>query len=193
MRAELLAMWFAGFGTIAAIFGAINMSTKPKAADLAAESQEVVTTTFEKTMDGLKQSAATATVGLEKAQTKMKEGVDRAMKTAEQFAQFQQGNIEAFVKSGQVFATGLQDIGKHVAATTQANFEEAVAAFRQLTTVKSLREAIELQTSFAKTSLEKAVAESGKLTETGLKLAEQVAAPLTARVNAAVETFSARA
>jgi len=169
------------------------MSTKPKAVEATAETQEVATLTFEKTVDGLKQSAAAATAGLEKAQTKMKEGVDRAMKTAEQFAQFQQGNIEAMMKSGQLLATGLQDLGKHVAATSQANFEEAVATFRQLTTVKSLREAIELQTSFAKTSLEKAMAESGKLTETGLKLAEQVAAPLTARVNAAVETFSARA
>jgi phasin family protein len=169
------------------------MSMKPKAVDATAESQEVVTHTFAKTVDGLKQSAAAATEGLEKAQSKMKEGVDRAMKSAEQFAQFQQGNIEAMMKSSQVLATGLQDLGKHVAATSQANFEEAVATFRQLTTVKSLREAIELQTSFAKTSLEKAMAESGKLTETGLKLAEQVAAPLTARVNAAVETFSARA
>lgn len=169
------------------------MSTKPKAVEATAETQEVATLTFNKTVDGLKQSAEAATAGLAKAQTKMKEGVDRAMKTAEQFAQFQQGNIEAMMKSGQVLAAGLQDLGKHVAATSQANFEEAVATFRQLTTVKSLREAIELQTSFAKTSLEKAMAESGKLTETGLKLAEQVAAPLTARVNVAVETFSARA
>ncbi|MEJ0046447.1 MAG: phasin family protein [Rhodospirillales bacterium] len=111
------------------------------------------------------------------------------MKTAEQLAQFHQGNVEAVMKSGQVFASGLQDISKQFAATSQANFEEAVAAFRQLTTVKSLREAFELQSSYAKASLEKALAESGKLTETGLKLAEQVAAPLTARVNAAVETF----
>jgi phasin family protein len=193
MRSELLAIWFDGVGTIAAKFGAINMSTKPKAVETTGETTEIATLTFAKTVDGLKESAAAATAGLEQAQVKMKEGVSRAMKTAEQFAQFQQGNIEAMMKSGQVFAAGLQDISKHVAATTQANFEEAVAAFRQLTTVKSLREAVELQTSFAKTSLEKAMAESGKLTETGLKLAEQVAAPLTARVNAAVETFSARA
>jgi|SRR5277367_2369424 phasin family protein len=169
------------------------MSIKPKAVETTGEATEVATLTFAKTVDGLKQSAAAATAGLEQAQVKMKEGVSRAMKTAEQFAQFQQGNIEAMMKSSQVLATGLQDLGKHVAATSQANFEEAVAAFRQLTTVKSLREAVELQTSFAKASMEKAMAESGKLTETGLKLAEQVAAPLTARVNAAVETFSARA
>jgi hypothetical protein len=38
--------------------------------------------------------------------------------------------------------------------------------------------------------MEKAVSESGKITEHSLKLAEQALAPLSARVNAAVETFS---
>ena len=37
------------------------------------------------------------------------------------------------------------------------------------------------------------MAESTKLTETGLKLAEQAYAPITARVNAAVEVFTSRA
>ncbi len=170
------------------------MTIKPKAIESAVEeTQATAAHTFEKTVEGLKQSAASATAGLEQAQVQMKQGVDRAMKTAEQFAEFQKGNMEAFIKSGQVFATGLQDLTKHVATTTQANFEEAIATFRQLTTVKSLREAFDLQSSYAKTSLEKALSESGKLTETSLKLAEQVAAPLTARVNVAVETFTTRA
>ena len=174
------------------------MTIKPKATLAApADTPAAPATAFTKTVDSIKQSAATATASMEQAQEKVKaqftEGATRAMKTAEQLAQFHQGNIEAAMKSGQILATGLQDMSKHFVATSQANFEEAVATFRQLTTVKSVREAVELQTSFAKSALEKAMAESGKLTETGLKLAEQVAAPLTARVNAAVETFSARA
>ncbi len=158
---------------------------------------EAPVTAFTKTVESIKQSASAATASLEQAHEKVKaqlnEGVTRAVKTAEQFAQFQQGNIEAAMKSGQILATGLQDLSKHWVATSQANFEEAIATFRQLTTVKSVREAIDLQTSFAKASVEKALAEGGKMTETSLKLAEQVAAPLTARVNVAVETFSARA
>lgn len=170
------------------------MSVKPKVVEsLPEEIQATATKSFEKTVETIKQSAAAATAGLEQAQAQVKQGVDKAVKTAEQFAQFQQGNFEAFVKSSQVLATGLQDIGKLMASTAQANFEEAVATFRQLGTVKSVREAFELQTTYAKTTMEKALAESGKLTETSLKLAEQVAAPLTARVNAAVETFSVRA
>lgn len=147
-----------------------------------------------KTIDAVAETVTdTARDSAEAAQTQFKHGYDKAIHTAEQFAKFQQGNLEAMVKAGQIFAAGLQDIGKHVAAQAQANFEEGTATFRALTSVKSLKEAIELQTSFAKTSLEKAMAESTKLTETSLKLAEQACAPLTARVNAAVETFTSRA
>ena len=38
------------------------------------------------------------------------------MKTAEQFITFGQGNVEALVKSSQIVATGLQDMGKQIAA-----------------------------------------------------------------------------
>ncbi len=65
-----------------------------------------------------------------------------------------------------------------------------MSAFKAMTSVKSVKEALELQTSFARASMEKAVSESGKLTEHSLKLAEQAFAPISARVNAAVETFS---
>ena len=114
------------------------------------------------------------------------------MKTAEQMAQFHQGNLEAVVKSGQIWATGLQDLSKHVATNAQTAMEETLSTFRALTSVKSLKEAFELQTSFARASMEKAMAESSKLTETSLKLAEQAYAPITARVNAAVEVFTNR-
>ena len=42
------------------------------------------------------------------------------MKTAEELMAFSQGNLEAMVKSGQIWAAGVQDIGKLMAATAQA-------------------------------------------------------------------------
>jgi phasin family protein len=58
-----------------------------------------------------------------------------------------------------------------------------------LGTAKSLKEAIDRQSGFARTALEKAMSESGRLRQASLKLTEQALAPLTARVNVAVETF----
>ena len=173
------------------------MTIKPKAvetiaAEITTTTPEVISRSFDKTVEGLKESAATATASLEQAQAQLKQGYDRAVKTAEQLAKFHQGNLEAMIKASQIFATGLQDISKHVAENAKATLEESVSTFRALTTVKSVKEALELQTSFAKASIEKAMSEGSKLTETSLKLAEQAYAPLTARVNAAVETFTTR-
>ena len=79
------------------------------------------------------------------------------MKTAEQFISFSQGNFEAMVKSSQIVATGLQDLTKQIAANAQATMDETMSTFRALTTVKSVKEAMELQPSLAKSTFEKAV------------------------------------
>ena len=134
------------------------MITKSKAIETATGDLKAAETfAHEKTVEGIKQGAATAAAGMEQAQVQVKEGMQRVMKTAEQMTTFSQGNMEAF---------------------------------KAMTSVKSVKEAFELQSSFAKASMEKAMAESGKLTEQSMKLAEQAFAPISARVNAAVETFS---
>ena len=120
----------------------------------------------------------------------MKEGVEKAMKTTEELVAFSQGNIEALVKSSQIWATGVQDLSKTFAAAAKASLDESMAAFKALTSAKSLKDAFELQSSFARSALEKSLAESGKLTDASMKLTEQALAPITARVTVAVEKFS---
>jgi phasin family protein len=121
--------------------------------------------------------------------TQPQEKTNMAIKTAEDFVAFNQGNVEALVKAGQVWAAGVQDLSKSFAATAQAQVEETLAAVKALSGVKSLKEAVDLQTNLARVSLEKAVTETSKLTDASVKLAEQTWAPLTARVTLAVEKF----
>lgn len=136
------------------------------------------------------QTASQASAGLEASQTKMKEGMGKAMATAEDLVAFSQGNLEAFVKLGQVWAAGMQDISKQMAATAQASIEHTLSTFRALSGVKSLRDAMELQSSLARATVEKTMSESGRLTDASMKLAEQTMAPLTARVSLAVEKYA---
>jgi phasin family protein len=167
------------------------MITKVKAIEASTgEFKKAETATFDKTVEGIKQGTEAATAGLEQAQVQMKEGLHRAMKTAEQVTQFSQGNVEAVMKSSQILATGLTDMSKLMAASAKASIDETMSIFKAMTSVKSLKEAFELQSSFARTSMEKALSESGRLTEHSMKLAEQAFAPISARVNVAVETFS---
>ncbi len=169
------------------------MPPKPKALTVVTPVSTAAGHTAPPIGDKPASAASGLTVSLEQAQFKFKQGVSRAMTTAEQIAHFHQGNLEAMVKSGQIWATGLQDMSKHMASQAQTTMEETLSTFRAMTGVKSLKEAIDLQTNFARSSMEKALSESTKLTETGLKLAEQATAPITARVNAAVEVFTHRA
>lgn len=111
------------------------------------------------------------------------------MKTAEEIVTFGQGNVEALVKSGQIVATGLQDIGKLMAASAQASMEEAMSTFRALSGVRSMKEAIDLQATLARSAVEKTLTQSGQVAETSFKLAEQAMAPIASRVSLAVQSF----
>ena len=145
---------------------------------------------FETTMSGLKDGMARAASGFADTQAKVKEGMEKAMKTAEELLAFSQGNFEAMVKSGQIWAAGVQDIGRQLAASAQASFDETLSTFKAISSVKSLKDAFELQATLARSTLEKTMTESGKLTDASVKLTEQVMAPLTARVSVAMDKFS---
>jgi len=128
-------------------------------------------------------------LGIEKTVTETTVTMEKTMKSAEDLVSFGQANMEAFMKAGQIWAAGVQDLSKQVAATAQAQVDQTVATFKALAGVKSFKEAVDLQSSLARSTVEKAVAETGKLTDASLKLAEQTLAPITARVTLAVEKF----
>ena len=145
---------------------------------------------IDQTVATLKEGMTKAAEGFEQTQAKVKEGMEKAMKTAEQIVTFGQGNLEAFMKSSQILAAGVQDLQKQLAASAQASFEETVSTMKALSSVKSVKDAFDLHANLARSSMERTIAESGKLTDASFKLTEQVLAPLTARVTLAVEKFA---
>jgi len=136
-----------------------------------------------------KADVTSATSSLEAPQLQFQEGITKTMKTAEEVVAFSQGNVEALIKSGQIWTAGLQDLSKQVAASAQASYEEALAAFKAMTSVKSLKEAVDLQVGFARSAMEKGMTESSKYTDASFKLAEQAIAPISSRMTLAVEKF----
>jgi phasin family protein len=118
------------------------------------------------------------------------QGLKTMMNSKIDFVAVGKDNLEAITASSKIWTAGVQDLTKQFAATTKASFEESVAAFKALTTVKSVKEAIELQTAYSKTAMTKAMAETTKLTEASRKLTEEAMAPITARISVAVGSFS---
>ncbi len=145
---------------------------------------------FDQAVAAMKDGMTKATSTVEASQLNMKEGITKTMKTAEEVVAFSQGNMEALIKSGQIWSTGLQDISKQMASSMQASYEEAMSAFKALTSVKSLKEAVDLQVGLARSAVEKSVTESSKYTDASFKLAEQALAPISSRVTLAVEKLS---
>lgn len=168
------------------------MSMKPKAIEAATTTIEATPAPakgIEATVSSLKDGMAKAAAGFETTQAQVKEGMEKAMKTAEEMVAFGQGNVEAFVKSSQIWAAGVQDLTKQVAATAQANFDELMSTFKALSAAKSIKDVFEMQANFARAAFEKSMAESSRLTDASLKLSEQAIAPITARMTLAVEKF----
>ena len=170
------------------------MTTKPRVIEAPAVTDDQTTEAagkgFASTVSGLKDGMTQAAAGFADTQAKVKEGMEKAMKTAEELMAFSQGNLEAMVKSGQIWAAGVQDIGKQMAANAQASFDETMSTWKALSGAKSLKDAFDLQASLARATMEKTLAESGKLTDASMKLTEQAMAPLTARFTLAMEKFS---
>lgn len=144
---------------------------------------------FEQSTAAFKDSLSGAVAGFEKTQAEVKANMEKAMRTAEEFMSFGQGNVEAVMRSGRIWAEGVQDLSKTFAATAQAQLDQTMNTFKALAGVKSLKEAMDLQTSLARSSVETAVNETSRFTDASLKLAEQTLAPITQRMSLAVEKF----
>lgn len=113
--------------------------------------------------------------------------IDKSTKLFEEVTDFAKGNVEAIVASSRVAAKGAETLGQEAAEYGKKSFEQASATLRSFATVKSPTELFQLQSDYAKTSFDALVAESSKLSESFLKLAGDIAQPLSSRFALAAE------
>ena len=111
----------------------------------------------------------------------------QTFKGYEDFAAFGKANLEAFVQANKLFTSGIETLSKEVVSLAQSSLESSTAATKAMFAAKTIKDVVELQTDFAKTSFEKLVANSTKIGEMTVKLATDSAAPIGARVTAASE------
>ncbi len=123
------------------------------------------------------------------AQKTMNEGVEKMTKGIEDMTAFGQENYDAVVKSTEIAAKAAEGIGSEVTAFSKKSFEDGVAAAQELATSKTVTELFEKQTAFAQTAFEGFVQQATKMNEIYAAAAKDIAAPLTARVTAATDSF----
>lgn len=121
------------------------------------------------------------------AQAKAKEAFDKGAATFTEYNEFSKGNVEAVVASGKILATGFQSLGKTFVEDGKNAVEILTAEVKELATVKSPADFFKLQVEFLRRNFDTAVSTTSKNSEAVLKLANEAAAPISARVNLAVE------
>jgi phasin family protein len=116
-----------------------------------------------------------------------KAAAERSAKIVEEIADLTRGNVEAFVASSKVAAKGVERLSQEAAEYSRKSFEEASAALKNAAEIKSATELFRLQGDFARAAFDNVVAESARFSETVLKLAGDVAEPITNRYTVAAE------
>ena len=124
------------------------------------------------------------------ANERSQELVKKTQKVAEELADLARANLEAVVEAGRVATEGARTIGQDVVAKQRDSYEQAADAIRSLAEAKSPTEYLQLQSEIARSSFDRAVAETSKLTESLVKLAGEAFQPLSNRASANAERFN---
>ena len=124
---------------------------------------------------------------------KAKAAAEKGAKAFEDINEFGKGNVEALVESGKIAAKGFETLGQDYADYARKQFEGTTAALKGFAAVKSPTEFFKLQADFVRGQFDSFVAESSKNTEAMLKLAGDVAKPISNRVAIAAEKIKVAA
>lgn len=116
-----------------------------------------------------------------------KTAVEKSAKVAEELTELTKGNVEAIVASSKIAAKGVETLGQEAADYGRRSFEEASAALKSFAEVKSPTDFFKLQSDYARSTFDSFIAESTKTSETVIKLAGEVAEPITSRYAVAAE------
>ena len=125
--------------------------------------------------------------GLATAQERAKAAYDKGAELAAEVGEFSKGNLEAVVESGKILAAGVQTIAKTQFDDAKAAVEVMTADVKEMASVKSPTDFVQLQGKLASRNFDAAVAQLSKTTEAWVKLANDSFAPISSRAAVAME------
>ncbi|HEY5711959.1 MAG TPA: TIGR01841 family phasin [Allosphingosinicella sp.] len=167
----------------------VKTASKPARAGLKIVKKEtkVMTTQTKKAAETAQFAADQIKTVFGDVNERAKGAMEKTAKVAEELADLTRGNVEAFVASSKLAAKGVEAISQNAAEYSRKSFEDASTALKSFAEVKSATDFFKLQGDFARSAFDAAVAESARVSETVLKLAGDVAEPLTSRYSVAAE------
>ena len=117
-----------------------------------------------------------------------REGVDKSLSALTEINTLGKKNVEAVVESVTAATRGAEALGAQSLAFSKKSWEDGVSAAQALAGARSIQEAVELQTSFAKSAMEAYLAECTRMADTMTASVKDTFKPINERMTAVVES-----
>ena len=111
----------------------------------------------------------------------------KSRNATEEMTDLAKANVEAIAEAARIAAAGAKSIGQDVIASSRTGFEHASEAIKTLADAKSPTEFFQLQSELLRSSFDRMVSESSKLTEQVVKLAGEAIQPISNRASVNAE------
>ena len=129
-------------------------------------------------------AAATAEAAMANGTEAFKVGFDKAIKNYDLVLGYGKDTAEAVMKSATVAGKGVETLSNEAYAYSKQSLEESITATKAVMSSKSLHEAFEYQSDFAKSAFESYIGELTKFGELFTATTRESFAPLQGRVEA---------
>jgi len=106
---------------------------------------------------------------------------------ADNYKAMSKAAFDAYLKSGNLFAENFGVLNREIMAFAQATMESSLETARAMTAAGSLKEVVDLQAKHSQKSVDSFLAESAKLTEMSVEMANGSIEPLQNNLKVAVE------
>ena len=160
-----------------------------------AETAETVKKTAEQTAQTAAQTAAKTKAQAETFQAAgvkaMREGIEKSVASLSELNVHGKKNLDAMVESAAVAQKGAEALSQQALGFAKTAWEDGVAASKELSTARSVQEFFELQTNWAKKSMERYMAELTRTNEILTATVKDSLKPINDRVSESVEAFQA--
>ena len=136
-------------------------------------------------------ATATAESAINNGAAAFKAGFEKAIKGYDSVLDYSKDTVEAVMKSATAAGKGTEALNNQIYAYSKDSIDESLSVTKALLSSKSVHEAIEVQTGFAKTAFEGYVAELTKFNQLVTATAKHSFAPLQNRAQAWAEIVQA--
>jgi len=140
-----------------------------------------------KTADGVNGAAEGIETAFKNGTEALKVTFEKAVKNYDSLLGYGKDTVEAYVKSANAAGKGAETLHNEIYAFSKQSIEDSIATAKALLGTKSVHEAFELQSDFARSAFDSYVSELTKLSELFVSTTKEAFEPLQGRVAAWVE------